>query len=76
MMAQVTLNVPNINCEHCERSVIAALSPLDGVQNVEVNIPQKQVRVEFNIAIGGIDQMKMILADEEYPVASVIASEG
>ncbi len=37
-MNTVTLNVPDISCEHCERAITGALSPVDGVRSVRVDI--------------------------------------
>ena len=74
-MAQtVTLNVPDISCEHCERAVTQALTPVEGVQSVRVDIPSKQVRVEYDADTVGVDRMRDVLAQEDYPVASVEAS--
>ena len=74
-MAQtVTLNVPDISCEHCERAVTQALTPVEGVQSVRVDIPGKQVRVEYDESTVGVDRMRDVLAEEDYPVASVEAS--
>ncbi|HLH73504.1 MAG TPA: heavy-metal-associated domain-containing protein [Chloroflexota bacterium] len=70
-MAKVTLNVPDISCEHCERTVKNALTPVPGVQRVVVDIPSKQVQVTYDEKQVGIEQMKEILQGEDYPVASV-----
>ena len=70
-MKNVVLNVPDISCEHCERAITGALSPVEGVRTVEVDIPTKQVRVAYDETQVGVDQMKEILAEEEYPVESV-----
>ncbi len=70
-MASVTLNVPDISCEHCERTVTQALSPVAGVQEVRVDIPAKQVHVTHDAEAVGVDQMRAILQEEEYPVESV-----
>lgn len=70
-MKMVVLNVPDISCEHCERAITGALTPVEGVQTVAVDIPARQVRVEYDESRVGVDQMKDVLAEEEYPVASV-----
>lgn len=69
-MAQVTLNVPDISCEHCVRTVTEALQPLEGVRSVRVDIPTQQVRVEFTEGALDVERMKEVLREEEYPVAS------
>ena len=69
-MATTILTVPDISCEHCERTITGALSPVAGVKRVAVDIPAKQVRVDYDEQRVDIDQMKAILADEDYPVAA------
>ncbi len=71
-MTQAVLNVPNITCAHCERTITAALTPLDGVRSVAVDIPAKQVRVEYDPSRVALEQMQAILAEEDYPVESVV----
>jgi copper chaperone len=70
-MAQTTLNVPDISCEHCEHTITEALSPVAGVHSVKVDIPAKLVQVEYDEGVVNVDKMKDILQEEEYPVASV-----
>ena len=70
-MATTTLNVPDISCEHCERTITNALTPITGVRTVKVDIPGKQVRVEFDDSQVNVDQMKDVLQEEDYPVESV-----
>ena len=71
VMTKVTLNVPDISCEHCERAITNALTPVQGISSVAVSIPAKQVRVTFDDAVVTVDRMKEILKEEDYPVASV-----
>ena len=73
-MKTVVLNVPDISCEHCERTITETLTPIDGVRSVNVDIPTKQVRVEFEDGTVDIDQMKEALQEEDYPVASVASA--
>jgi copper chaperone len=70
-MSSVTLNVPDISCEHCERTISNTLQPVDGVRSVSVDIPAKQVRVDYDEALVNVDQMKALLQEEDYPVESV-----
>ena len=73
-MAIATLNVPGISCEHCERTVTNALTPLEGVRDVRVDVPTKRVRVTYyENAVTG-EQRSMVLEREDYPVASVHVS--
>lgn len=70
-MARVTLTVPDIECEHCERAITDALTPVAGVRSVQVNIPARLVQLDYDEASVSIDRVKEILAEEEYPVATV-----
>ena len=69
-MATTSLSVPDISCEHCERTIKGALGPVAGVRAVTVDIPAKQVRVEYDEHQVDVDQMKAILEEEDYPVAA------
>ena len=70
-MATTVLNVPDISCEHCEHTITNALTPIAGVQTVKVDIPARQVKVDFDESQVSIDRMKDVLQEEDYPVASV-----
>ena len=69
-MSSVTLNVPDISCEHCERTITDALTPVEGIRSVQVDIPEKQVRVDYDEAQVSVERMKDVLQEEDYPVAS------
>lgn len=67
-MSQVVLNVPNISCGHCERTIKGALLPLEGVRKADVNIANRQVSVDFDEVAVGLERIEQVLADEDYPV--------
>lgn len=69
-MTQIILNVPDISCEHCERTITTTLTPVAGVRGVSVDIPAKQVHVDYDETQIGPDRMKQLLEAEDYPVAS------
>ena len=73
-MASTVLNVPDISCEHCERTITGALQPVEGVTSVHVDIPSKQVRVDYDPNQVSVERMKEILQEEEYPVESESAA--
>jgi copper chaperone len=70
-MASAVLNVPDISCEHCERTITNALTPVVGVRAVKVDIPTRQVRVEYDETVVDVNTMKDILQAEDYQVESV-----
>lgn len=71
MTTRNLLTVPDISCEHCERAIKGALEPLEGVESVRVDIPAHTVAIEFDERRVGLDQIKTVLLEEEYPVAAV-----
>ena len=70
-MATTVLNVPDISCEHCQRTITNALTPVDGVRSVNVDIPTKQVKVDYDDNVVDVNRFKEILREEDYPVESV-----
>jgi copper chaperone len=71
-MATTVLNVPYISCEHCERTITGALTPVQGVRTVNVDIPGRQVRVDYDESVVDVNKMKEVLQEEDYPVESVV----
>ena len=70
-MTNVTLNVPDISCEHCEHTITSTLQPVDGVRSVRVDIAARQVRVDYDETQVSLQRMKELLQEEDYPVESV-----
>jgi copper chaperone len=68
-MTQVTLNVPDISCAHCEKTIVEALRGKPGVQAVAVSIPSKLVLLKYDEGQIALDEVKEILDEEGYPVA-------
>jgi copper chaperone len=67
----VALSVPGISCGHCERAITAALAPVAGVNRIEVDVPAKRVRVDYDPNAVGIATLTGLLAEADYPVAEV-----
>lgn len=72
-MAKVILNVPDISCEHCQRAIEGALGKETGVAAVRVDVPTKQVFLDYDPAKLSLDQVEAILDDEGYAVAGQTA---
>ena len=70
-MATSILSVPDISCGHCQAAITNALTPLEGVQAVNVDIPTKKVTVQFDPSVVSVDHFKNVLQEEDYPVESV-----
>ncbi len=69
-MSQVTLNVPDISCAHCEKTVLNTLQGKPGVNSVQVSIPAKKVLLDYDESTLDLEQAKADLDEEGYPVES------
>jgi copper chaperone len=69
-MSQVILNVPDISCAHCEKTVLGALQGKPGVKSVQVDVPSKKVYLDYDESALNLDQVGEILDEEGYPVES------
>lgn len=67
-MATAVLNVPDISCEHCERTITQTLAPQQGVRSVRVDIPGKKVFLDYDESTIGLDKVGELLDEEGYPV--------
>jgi copper chaperone len=74
-VATMILTVPDISCGHCQRTITQALAPLAGVRSVRVDIPTRQVSVEYDAAQVDVERFKAVLAEEDYPVADATAEQ-
>lgn len=70
-MARVILNVPDISCEHCQKTITGALTPVEGVRSVAVDIPTKRVTVDYDETAVSVERMQAVLQEEDYPVESI-----
>ena len=66
-MNNVTLSVPNINCNHCVHTIETELSDLEGVVKVEANSVTKRVDIDFGDP-ANLEKIKTLLAEINYPV--------
>ena len=50
-MANQTLNVEGMTCDHCVQTIKEAVNNLIGIRGVEVDLENKQVAVEYDKAL-------------------------
>lgn len=63
------LKVKGMSCQHCVLSVKKALSQLDGVKNVEVDLQKGKVRFENSKEVAP-DRIKKAIEEAGYEVVS------
>ena len=56
-MANQTLNVEGMTCDHCVQTIKEAVNNLVGISRVEVNLDNKQVAVEYDKALVKLDSI-------------------
>ena len=61
-MADITLSVPEISCDHCKTSIEGAVGALDNVASVNVSIEDRTVDIAF---VGAPDLADVTAAIEE-----------
>jgi copper chaperone CopZ len=69
-MIQVKLDVPDISCAHCEKTILEALRGKPGVQAVAVSVPAKSVLLKYDEDAITLQKVEEILDEEGYPVSA------
>ena len=67
-MTQITLEAPDISCEHCIMSIEKALSKLDGVRFLSGDPTVKLVTLEYDPAVLNVSSIEVAMEEEGYPV--------
>jgi copper chaperone/mercuric ion binding protein/Cu+-exporting ATPase len=67
-MTQVTLEAPDISCDHCITSIEKAVTKLSGVRFISGDAEGKQVVVEFDPQVTDLASIENALEEEGYPV--------
>lgn len=64
----VTLSVEGMSCGHCKMAVEKAVSALNGISKVEVNLEGKKVTVSFDPGSVNEAAIKDAITDQGYHV--------
>ena len=68
-MTTETLSVPDISCDHCQRTIESALGRLPGVRTATVDVPARTVHLTYDETTLDPATIRQTLADEGYEVA-------
>ncbi len=69
-MATTILHVQGMSCEHCVKAVTKAVTALDGVRGVAVDLQGKTVTVEHDPAGVTHAQMREAIEEQGYDVVT------
>lgn len=67
-MPQVTLEAPDISCDHCIQSIQKAVTRLPGVTFVSGDPAVKQVTLDYDPSAVSMGQIEGVMEEEGYPV--------
>lgn len=67
-MTQVSLQVPEVHCDHCKTSIEGAVSQLSGVNAVDVAIAEASVSVDYDEDQVDLDRIKTVIEEQGYAV--------
>ncbi len=67
-MNRVTLEAPDISCDHCIASIRKAVTKLPSVQFLEGNPDSKQVTLEYDPSAVQMEAVEEAMEEEGYPV--------
>lgn len=67
-MAKTRLTIPDMTCGHCEGRVKGALTGLDGVKGIHVDLATKAVDLDYDESRITLDRIREVLAEDDYPV--------
>lgn len=67
-MEQTTINIKGMTCNHCKMAVEGALTELDGVSGVEVNVKQGKADVSYDSSKVTVSEMSEAVEDQGYEV--------
>ena len=67
-MTKVTLEAPDISCDHCIASIQKAMTKLPGVRFLEGNPNTKQMTLEYDPGSVQLDAIERAMEAEGYPI--------
>lgn len=65
----VVLNVPSVSCNHCKMAIENAVGVMGGVGQVDVDVAEKTVTIDFDADAVSLEAIEETVAGEGYEVA-------
>lgn len=67
-MANISLKIKGMSCQHCVMSITKALKGLKGVKDVKVSLEKGNAEIDYEDSIVTLSQMKEAVSDAGYTV--------
>ena len=69
-MTQTVLNVEGMSCSHCVNAVTKAVTALEGISGVNVDLEGKTATVDYDPDQVSLDSIKEAIEEEGYEIRS------
>jgi copper chaperone len=66
---EITLSVPDVDCEHCVKTINGTLGTVEGVETVNTDLPSKTVQLRYDPGKVSLEAIEEALDDAGYTVA-------
>ncbi|MBN8210123.1 copper chaperone CopZ [Bacillus sp. NTK071] len=67
-MEQTTITIEGMTCNHCKKAVETALTELNGVSGVEVDVEKGKADVSYDSSKVTVSEMSEAVEDQGYDV--------
>ena len=67
-METITLEAPDITCDHCIQSIQKAVTKLPSVQFISGDPKSKRVTLEFDLSVVRLEAIEAAMEEDGYPV--------
>lgn len=67
-MPEVTLEAPDISCDHCIGSIQRAVTKLAGVRFISGDPEKKAVKLDYDTSQTTMEEISAAMEEEGYPV--------
>lgn len=68
-MPEVTLEAPDISCDHCIGSIEKAVTKLPGVRFLSGDPQKKAVNIDYDPDQASVEEIAAAMEEEGYPVS-------
>lgn len=65
-MKKIKLNITGMTCNHCVSRVETALSELEGVERVKINLKKESAKINYDEKLKKIDDLKKAVEEAGY----------
>jgi copper chaperone len=67
-MEQTTLKIEGMTCDHCKAAVNNALTELEGVAEVDVNVKEGTAKVSYDSSSVSVSEMNEAVEEQGYDI--------